>query len=432
MTFYEIRNVVEVLIATLAQLIVLVTYGNDFFITGSLPSDFDTLNTTFQFCNTIDFRVYKKKALSSKTDESVIAKSPTEWFEYLKNSGCKRLGLYYKSSEDQSFAKDHKLAGLVGGGGVWLIEALFDNHCNYWASRWEVTQEGNRYTDKKIWGVNYAMVMQRQYSICMQIDEQIVKSKIKNTLEKISDFAHKQNLTYWAEQFDKSMTILDKTSPNEEYYHSDLIPLHNYPLIAQQILFSAGVAWVFGGMGSWNDLGFDKPEDQEIYDRLSEQLYSNIIEAIIAGVNTFDINTGEDETRENRNFIVRLPRFFLWLGITSTLFFGTLIILMAVFTNNTDECWVYLTFIFLFVLGLFFVFYYFTWKLAINDNTIFFTTLLKRPLVLTFTDITSVQIEETLLYKQLDIYIGTKRILSVTSYCRDYNLFLNRLREERG
>ena len=44
------------------------------------------------------------------------------------------------------------------------------------------------------------------------------------------------------------------------------------PLPAAQLLGAAQSAWVFGGMGSWNDLGFEG-EDQALYDRLSEELY---------------------------------------------------------------------------------------------------------------------------------------------------------------
>ena len=91
----------------------------------------------------------------------------------------------------------------------------------------------------------------------------------------------------WAEQFEKSRAILDSISPEDSYYHKDLIQLENYSLTAKQILFSAGSAWVFGGMGSWNDLGFDRKEDNDTYDRLSSQLYSMINEAIIAGINTY-------------------------------------------------------------------------------------------------------------------------------------------------
>src|SRR5258706_16035148 len=38
-------------------------------------------------------------------------------------------------------------------------------------------------------------------------------------------------------------------------------------------------AWVFGGMGLWNDLGFDGADGQE-YERVSETLFTIINEAI--------------------------------------------------------------------------------------------------------------------------------------------------------
>jgi predicted butyrate kinase (DUF1464 family) len=57
--------------------------------------------------------------------------------------------------------------------------------------------------------------------------------------------------------------------------------------MARQLVFSAGSAWVFGGMGSWNDVVFDKDEDNETYERLSEQLYTRINEAIIAGTTSY-------------------------------------------------------------------------------------------------------------------------------------------------
>ena len=112
----------------------------------------------------------------------------------------------------------------------------------------------------------------------------IHSKELKNTLIEITDFALKQNLKNWSEIFNKAIVVIDSASPEEDYYHKDLIPQGNYSLIARQILFSAGSAWVFGGMGSWNDLGFDG-KDNDTYERLSEQLYSNIISAIIASIN---------------------------------------------------------------------------------------------------------------------------------------------------
>jgi hypothetical protein len=268
----------------LAQIIALTAYGNDFLKNGKVLTDFNSTNTTFQFCNKIDFREFKKQFFFSKPKEKVVAENPIKWFEFLKTDGCKHLRLYFEYSKDQSFAKDHKLAGLVGGGGTWLIEAIYDSYSNYWANRWEVTNQNA--TDNKIWTVNYGITIAKQHISNLQIDNEKAKLKLRQTLIEIADFAFKQNLQSWGELFDKAIKTMDSTSP-EANYHTDLIPLDNYSLTAKQLLFSAGNAWVFGGMGSWNDLGFDNKEDNETYDRLSEQLYSNINEAIIASTNTY-------------------------------------------------------------------------------------------------------------------------------------------------
>lgn len=269
----------------LAQLIALTAFGNDFLKNGTIPPDFNTANTTFQFCNAVDFREFKKPFFFSKPKERVIANNPTAWLQHLKNHGCRHLRLYFEYSKDQSFAKDYKLAGLVGGGGSWLIEAVYGNHSNYWANRWEVTHQDA--SDKKIWTVNYGMTVKRQLINNIQFDNEKIKNQLRQTLTEIADFAFRQDLKSWGEQFEKAKLTLESLTPESSYYHKDLIPVDKFSLTAKQIIFSAGSAWVFGGMGSWNDLGFESKEDNETYNRLSEQLYSIINEAIIAGTNTY-------------------------------------------------------------------------------------------------------------------------------------------------
>jgi hypothetical protein len=270
---------------TLAQIIALTTYGNDYLINGKIPPDFNSTNTTFQFCNKVDFMEFKRQFFFSQLKRVVIANNPTEWFHYLKKDGCKHLRLYFEYSKDQSFAKDHKMAGFVGGGGSWLIEAVYDNYSNYWANNWTVTNQNA--TDKKIWSVSYGMTIKKKKTNNLQVDNQKAKDELKETLTEITNFAHGLNLKYWAETFEKALKTIDSPTPEKNYYHTDLISLNNYSLQSKQILFSAGTAWVFGGMGSWNDLGFDNKDDNEAYDRLSEQLYSNINKAIVAAINTY-------------------------------------------------------------------------------------------------------------------------------------------------
>lgn len=67
---------------TLAQIIALTAFGNDFLKNGTISTDFNTTNTTFQFCNKVNFREFKKQFFFSKPKENVIADNPTEWFQY--------------------------------------------------------------------------------------------------------------------------------------------------------------------------------------------------------------------------------------------------------------------------------------------------------------------------------------------------------------
>jgi hypothetical protein len=45
------------------------------------------------------------------------------------------------------------------------------------------------------------------------------------------------------------------------------------------------MAWVFGGMGSWNDQGFDGDDDR-IYRELSDHLYDLLNQGICAAANS--------------------------------------------------------------------------------------------------------------------------------------------------
>ena len=45
---------------TLAQIISLTAYGNDYMQAENILSDFDSSNTTFQFCHKVDFSELKK------------------------------------------------------------------------------------------------------------------------------------------------------------------------------------------------------------------------------------------------------------------------------------------------------------------------------------------------------------------------------------
>jgi hypothetical protein len=268
----------------LAQIISLTSYGNEFIRTGQIPENYFPINTVFQHCNSVDFWEFKKSFLSSKQTERMVAKNPIEWFKLLKKEGCVNLRLYYIPAKKNEFGPEYNLAGFVGGAGTWLIETNFGKYSHYWQKRWQGTQKDA--PDGKIWGVNYARVVKKLPPANQQMNVEGTKLLLEGTLNELVNFCFEQDLGHWRDTFQKAQKILSDPAPNVLYYHQDLIVIKNYSLDAQQLLFGASEAWVFGGMGWWNDMGFNEKDIQEKYLLLSQQLYERILESIIATSNS--------------------------------------------------------------------------------------------------------------------------------------------------
>jgi hypothetical protein len=67
------------------------------------------------------------------------------------------------------------------------------------------------------------------------------------------------------------------------------------------MLDAAQSAWVFGGMGSWNDMSFDGEEQRE-YEEVSEQLFTAVNNAICVATNESfmkDLNNATAERSAN-------------------------------------------------------------------------------------------------------------------------------------
>jgi hypothetical protein len=47
----------------------------------------------------------------------------------------------------------------------------------------------------------------------------------------------------------------------------------------------AQAAWVFGGMGSWNDLGFAENDLQRQYEQITRELFTAVLQACVSAAN---------------------------------------------------------------------------------------------------------------------------------------------------
>jgi hypothetical protein len=268
---------------TIAQVVALTTHGNS--ILQGIPDlrslEFQASNSTFTYCEFVHFSRPASRFQIKK--DSVYAADPHNWFERLRKEGVSALRMSYRPSAENKIA-DRMLVGFVGGGGKWLIETRGPKHSDFWESRWIVGNKDS--SDKKIWRVTYMRIAtskpsDRDYSENLEG----LKEEMRENLMQITQFSRSQNLDWFTKAFESGLSRLDSQTPFEGLYHKDIAPIDFLPLFAEQLLGSAEAAWVFGGMGSWNDQGFGG-QTQERYEDLSESLYKLLNRVIVAAANS--------------------------------------------------------------------------------------------------------------------------------------------------
>lgn len=259
----------------LAQTIATVSHGNEYLVENKI-NQFYPENSTFQHCNLVDFREMKK-SLFTKDTEIIVANNPNEWFVFLKKNGCQKLALYYQSENEE----DYRTSAFVGGGGNWYIECIYKNHSDFWISNWKHNKE----IKDKPWNVIYGKSISKRATINRQYDVLETKNDLKNILEKITEFAYQETTENWGKIFENSKITLGSENPEIDFYHTDLLCWENYKIKNRQLLMSASKALVFGGMGSWNDMWFEKEEVEKLYTEMSRELYKTIMKAIESSIN---------------------------------------------------------------------------------------------------------------------------------------------------
>ncbi|PWK89804.1 hypothetical protein [Fulvimonas soli] len=269
---------------TIAQLAALVVHGNGF-LAGAVDDAAPFPPSTMNFCEFVRFVDARRGAAG--WEETAFAPDPLAWLHRLRENGTHALRLMHAPTDgtavDGGKIPDRMLAGFVGGGGLWHLEALGETGADHWQGRWKV---GDRnHPDRKVWQVTYGRVARNQPIAGLPpIDLEALKRTLAGSLSATAAFARERKLDGFAGAFENALDRLDSPVPARELFHADLCEAPWLPLPASQLLAAAQPAWVFGGMGSWNDLGFEEGL-QATYERLSEALYDGLNRAIVAAAN---------------------------------------------------------------------------------------------------------------------------------------------------
>ena len=259
----------------IAQIVALTCYGNAF-LSGQSVAPLSLSNSTCQFCERVAF-VTLDTGFFGKTKEIEVAPDPGSWFAYLKGRGASGLRLSRAPQNDPEIP-DRMAAAFVGGGGTWTLEArLPGGRSEVWMARWEV---GNQAApDQRIWRVTYGRIAQGRSKPPPVPDLPKAARELRESLEEVRDFSAAHKHDGFMRCFENALDALKTEGRNQHGYHADLAPDGFLSQEAAALLDACQAAWVFGGMGSWNDLVFEG-EDQKTYNRISERLFQAVNAAI--------------------------------------------------------------------------------------------------------------------------------------------------------
>ena len=271
----------------LAQVICLAAHGTKWLRDPSGPApSLEGSSSTFRFVASVHFHYEGGPGTTTGGEHNSVG----GWLESLQRSEADRLWLTIPEARTVSApaghsVDEHTLAGFANAG-RWAVLAtgttkkqpskFATSTGELWHATWTV---GDRSApDSRIWLVDYAALPAPDVPVVVpELD--LAEEELRGALTDAHDLAVEQGLDNWAEWFEKAL-VPDPEMP----YHPDMLP-SDWPRLAQQCAARAAQAWVFGGMGSWNDLYLPGPGAQERYRQVSRRLYSAVLGALLAATN---------------------------------------------------------------------------------------------------------------------------------------------------
>ena len=261
-----------------AQLAALTCHGNAYLGGREIP-EFFPANSTCQFCDRIDF-VEMKTNPSGEPIQETLAETPNEWIHELPIREVDGIRLVFSPRNDPNIS-DRMSAGFVGGGHVWTMEVIRDDgQSEFWSADWSVWNQ--KAPKKRIWRVSYRLDSTQASAPHSGRNLAVVRTTLRESLAEIRDFSERHTEGAFTKDFSEALLALEDPAADIGY-HQDMALPGQLSDDAQSLLKASMRTWVFGGMGSWNDMSFDQPVQTE-YENVSDRLFGVVHEAIEASV----------------------------------------------------------------------------------------------------------------------------------------------------
>ncbi len=242
-------------------------------VAGFFPGD-----PMFQYSASLDFMTSRDGG-----DLRRVSDNPADWFGKLKARQCKGLRLHnWPMRQNQKFGhiEERLLVGMVGGGPRWLVETVYPEHSELWEGFDRIGDQ--KAADKKIWKSAYILIGEAASAERVDLGEKAAEIDLRDALISIEGVARAIPGAPFADVFVAARETLggkDLPYPLEFLRYTEMKPE------MQRLLKAAGRAWVFGAMGSWNDVGVDAALKRR-YESASKALFSAVQRAVLVTANS--------------------------------------------------------------------------------------------------------------------------------------------------
>ncbi|MBK8543112.1 MAG: hypothetical protein IPL62_05790 [Caulobacteraceae bacterium] len=256
----------------------LVTVGNAA-IAGRDVSGFYPNDPIFQYSASLDFATPRDEPGGLKQ----VASGTSDWFVKLQKRKCHGLRLHnapMQQDKKLGHIDDRLLVGMVGGGPRWLIEAVYGDRSELWEGFDRIGDKNA--ADKKIWLSAYILIGEAASAEKVDTGVAAASRDLRDALLSIEAVARSIPGQPFADAFMAARETLDG---KELPYPLEFLRFTQMTPEAQRLLKAAGRAWVFGAMGSWNDVGVDaalKPR----YESASKALFDALARAVLVVANS--------------------------------------------------------------------------------------------------------------------------------------------------
>ena len=254
----------------IAQMVTLTSFGN-YYLTNH-DFNLEMNHSTAKFCIKIEFIEFNDGT------ETLIAKNPMEWFEYLKTKGIKRLNLHFTGEK-----VDRLDATFAGGGGRWIIEASKGDLSDVWDVRWRPSTTKDK---DRIWVVSYGLTSQDvQIPQIIYPPVDIWHKKLTDELSILKELTKKQSLDDFTEYFVEALDCLDSPEPIKNSSHHDLVPPGIFSLKCKQIFAAVQKGWIVASI-NWIETYIEDNKINKKKIKISDDLYTTMCRAIMVATNS--------------------------------------------------------------------------------------------------------------------------------------------------